>query len=107
MKKIAVLILCSLALTAVITPAHAVKGRKGASDEAYEHASDQAIFNRVGDWFATLGKTEEEKEAIISERKSKREAARIKKETGKKQRELQRNQEKEQREIKGKSGKKK
>lgn len=54
--------------------------KKGASATAYEHASDQAIFHRVGDWFATVGKTPEEKEAILMERKAKRAAEKAEKE---------------------------
>ena len=46
--------------------------QKGANEQAYEHASDNAIFNRVGDWFATVGKSKEEKESILAERKAKR-----------------------------------
>ncbi len=57
----------------------AEEGQKGASKQAYEHASDNAIFNRVGDWFATLGKSEEEKEKILAERKAKRVAKRAEK----------------------------
>jgi len=67
----------SLALSA--SPAYAKKGEKGASQSAYEHASDQAIFNRVGDWFATVGKSEEEKEAILMERRAQRATKRAEK----------------------------
>ena len=45
-------------------------GQKGADQSAYEHASDQAIFNRAGDWFSTIGKSEEEKTRILEERKA-------------------------------------
>lgn len=45
---------------------------KGASETAQEKASDQAIFNRVTDWFATVGKSSEEKDRILTERKAKR-----------------------------------
>jgi hypothetical protein len=47
------------------------EGQKGASEKAYEHASDEAVFNRVGDWFSTIGQSNEEKEKILAERKSK------------------------------------
>jgi len=57
--------------------------KKGASPAAYEHASDQAIFNRVGDWFATIGKSPEEKEAILAERRAKRAAEKAEKEAEK------------------------
>ena len=49
---------------------------KGASQKAYEHASGNAIFNRISDWFATVGKSPEEKEAILKERKAQRAAQR-------------------------------
>jgi hypothetical protein len=55
------------------------KGQKGASDKAYEHASEQSVFNRVGDWFATIGKSKEEKQQIIQQRKAEREAKKAEK----------------------------
>ncbi len=45
---------------------------KGASPKAYEHANENSIFNRVGDWFATVGKSDKEKERIKAERKTQR-----------------------------------
>jgi len=68
MKKIVSLVLV-LAFALSIPVAYA---EKGASEAAYEHASTNAIFNRVGDWFATIGKSGVEKEAILAERKTKR-----------------------------------
>jgi len=62
---------------------------KGASAQAYEHADDNAIFNRVTDWFATIGKSEEEKQAILAERKAKRAAKRAEKEAQKKAKEAE------------------
>jgi hypothetical protein len=61
-------------MTLIVTssPAFAAKGRRGASDTAYEHASERAVFHRVSDWFATVGKSEEEKAEIIEERQIKR-----------------------------------
>ncbi|MFA6636473.1 MAG: hypothetical protein WCV56_05160 [Candidatus Omnitrophota bacterium] len=32
-----------------------------ASAKAYENASDRSALNRVSDWFATIGKSKEEK----------------------------------------------
>ncbi len=63
--------------------------KRGASAQAYEHASDQAIFNRVSDWFATTGKSEEEKAAILAERKAKRAAKRAEKEAKKARKEAE------------------
>ncbi len=76
MKKV-VLIVTAIALTAGFSPAFAAReGEKGADQSAYEHASDNAVFNRVGDWFATVGKSEEEKAKILEERKTRRAARR-------------------------------
>jgi len=68
MKKIISLVLI-LAFALSIPVAYA---EKGASEAAYEHANANAIFNRVSDWFATIGKTEAEKKQILVERKAKR-----------------------------------
>lgn len=58
-------------------------GEKGASSKAYEHASENAVFNRVSDWFATLGKSKEEKAKMLEERKAERAAKRAEKEAKK------------------------
>lgn len=55
------------------------KGQKGASERAQERASEQSVFNRVGDWFATIGKSKEEKQQIIQQRKAEREAKKAEK----------------------------
>ena len=55
------------------------RGQKGASERAQERASEQSVFNRVGDWFATVGKPEEEKQQIIQQRIAEREAKKAKK----------------------------
>ena len=57
----------------------AKKDQKEASEQAYEHANDNAIFNRIDDWFSTIGKSEEEKETILAEKKVKRAAKRAEK----------------------------
>ena len=82
MKTISLLlIMCLLVFCA---PAFAGKGgEKGTSEQAQEHASDEAIFNRASDWFATVGKSEEEKQEILAERKAKRAAKRAEKEAKK------------------------
>lgn len=54
MKTFLISLLC---LTVGVSFSYAAKGGEaGASDQAYEHASDQAIFNRVGNWFSDKGK---------------------------------------------------
>ena len=72
MKKL-ICLSVALSLILIAGPVFAAKGgEKGASAQAYEHASEQAIFNRVSDWFATIGKSEEEKAKILAERKARR-----------------------------------
>ncbi len=86
MKKIVVLTII-LSLVMVSMPVFAAEGgKKGASERAYERASPQAIFHRIEDWFATRGKSPEEKESILKERRAERavkrafkEAERVKK----------------------------
>jgi hypothetical protein len=55
-------------------------GKKGADRKAYEQAGDRAVFHRASDWFATRGKSKEEKQAIIAEREAKRAEKRAEKE---------------------------
>ncbi|MBU1871296.1 MAG: hypothetical protein KKH80_00630 [Candidatus Omnitrophica bacterium] len=81
MKRLCLIILLSILLS---TPVFSAKGgEKGASEQAYEHASNQTIFNRAGDWFATVGKSAAEKARILQERKAQRTAKRSEKEVQK------------------------
>jgi len=91
-----------LSLFLVCLPAFsAEKGSIGASARAYEKASDEAIFHRVGDWFATRGKSEEESLAIIAERKAARAAKRAQKEAVKQKRKMKKEAKQAQKKIKG------
>lgn len=65
-------IIMSLVVGVFLLTGTTVFAEKGASETAQEHASDEAIFNRTGDWFATIGKSKEEKKKILAERKMKR-----------------------------------
>jgi hypothetical protein len=88
MKKVtALLLVLVLALSAV--PAYAAWGEKGASEKAYEKASDEAVFHRIGDWFATRGKTPEEAKAIKADRRAQRELKRAQKEAAKAQKQME------------------
>jgi len=59
------------------TPALAADGgQSGASVSAYQHASDEAVFTRIGDWFSTLGKSGFERDAILVQRRAARTARR-------------------------------
>lgn len=79
MRKLLALVLACM----MVFSATAVFAAKGASDTAREKASPQAIFNRMTDWFATVGKSEEEKQQILAERKAKRAAKQAEKEAKK------------------------
>jgi hypothetical protein len=89
-----------------ITPVYA-QAKKGASARAYERASDEAVFHRIGDWFATRGKSEEEKEKIVAERKAKRAAARAQKEAEKRKRKLEKDAKEAQKKLQERVKKKK
>jgi Skp family chaperone for outer membrane proteins len=82
MKKLSALIIVSLfALTSLAIAAP--EGEQGAADEALKCANDQAVFNRIPDWFATVGKSAEEKEKIMAEKKALRTQKRADKEAKK------------------------
>ena len=76
-------------LTLLVGAMPEAMAQRGANTRAIERASDEAIFHRVGDWFATRGKSKEEKKAIIAERKAKRRAARAKKAAEKRKKEME------------------
>ena len=101
MKKTSIVIFLSLFIIIALPAFSAEEGKKGASSKAYEHASENAIFNRVGDWFATIGKSKEEKTKILEERKIERAAKRIEKES----RKAKRQAEKKARKVQKKAGK--
>jgi hypothetical protein len=99
MKKIIISFLI-LSFLVGMTPVYAAQGgTKGASSRAYEHASDQAVFHRISDWFATRGKSDQEKQAILAERKAKRAAKRLQKEAEKKKKQLKKEAKKAQKKI--------
>ncbi len=58
--------------------------QNGANRQAYKHASEHSIFNRTGDWFATIGKSEKERKEILQERKANRALIQAEKEMNKK-----------------------
>lgn len=79
MKKVLACVVIAIFMLSSLPVFAAEKGSKGASAQACERASDQSVFNRVGDWFATIGKSDEEKAAILIERKAKRAAEKAEK----------------------------
>jgi flagellar biosynthesis GTPase FlhF len=80
LKKVTVVLLTIFLLSGTnFGLAQESKGTKGANEKAYEHANENAIFHRVGDWFATLGKSPEEKKKIKAQRKAERQRKRMEK----------------------------
>ncbi len=51
-------------------------GQSGANMPASQQASHEAMFDRFGDWFATLGKSGFEKDSILAQRRTARVASR-------------------------------
>ena len=96
MKRVIAIILVMSVMFGVSSVFAAQGGQKGASSKAYENVSDEAVFHRVGDWFATIGKSEEDKNVIIAERKAKRAAQRVEKEAQKQQKKIEKQMKKSQ-----------
>ena len=107
MKKISLLlILCLLALNMPAVQIFAAEGgKKGASEKALERASEDSVFNRMGDWFATIGKSDEEKAAIKAERREKRRIKREKKRAEKEAKRAEKETKKAQKDAKKGAGK--
>jgi len=80
MKKVITIVLLVMFVAGTMT---AYAAPKGASTTAMSKASDESVFNRVGDWFATRGKSDAEKTQILAQRKTKRAAERAQKEAAK------------------------
>lgn len=79
MKKILAAILVVL-FTATSVPVYAAPfGEKGPSSTAVENASSDSVIDRVGDWIATRGKSQSEKDQILLQRRTERAAKRVQK----------------------------
>ena len=89
MRRVVKLVV-AVSLVLGAAPLYAAKDNQGASATAYERASDEAIFHRVGDWFATIGKSKEDKQAVIAEHRAKRMAKQAQKELEKQAKTAQR-----------------
>jgi membrane-bound lytic murein transglycosylase B len=79
---------CCFCLTAAASFA-ASEAKQSASPAASQNADDESMLNRMGDWFATMGKSAEEKAKILRERKMKRATERAEKKYRKRQRTTQ------------------
>lgn len=105
MKKLLTVLMVLCLVASIAAPGYAAVGRKGASDMAMEKASDESVFNRVGDWWATKGKSPAEKQAILTKRKAQRAAKRAQKGAEKQTKELNKQVKKTSQGMKAKMGK--
>jgi len=78
MRKFLIPAIAAMLLAFATASFAAEDDEKGASESAYEHASEKSVFNRMGDWFATVGKSDEEKAKILKEREATRAEQRTK-----------------------------
>jgi hypothetical protein len=101
MMKIMNMAIVLFCFSLIALPVFAAEGgEKGASEEAFEHASEQSVFHRAGDWFATVGKSPEEKEQALQKRREMRDQKRIEKEARKSVKEMEKQKEKEKVKVK-------
>jgi hypothetical protein len=84
MKKLLAVVIVFVFILSVMPAFAQLSTKRGPaptpSQKAYEHASEKSAFNRAGDWFATIGKSEEEKAKIIAERDVRRASKRAEQE---------------------------
>ena len=82
MKKLLTLFLALLFITSTMP----VYGQY--SSQAYGGNKDETTFNRITDWFATVGKSQEEKYLIKHKRRTARKISRAKKRIAKQKRDF-------------------
>lgn len=89
MKRLVIMVMALMMSVAFTDMASAqIKTDKTASAKAFENANENSAFNRVGDWFATRGKTASEKKVILADRKAARVAKKAQKRAEKKARKM-------------------
>ncbi len=72
---------CVVALLAVLLPWGARPAAAAINEDTHvridQPASNDSIGDRVGDWFATLGKSQDDKQRILTQRRLERSAHRV------------------------------
>lgn len=99
------MVVFSVAIIILVTApsfAQPEKAQEGRS-VATEQASDNAIFNRITDWFATRGKSPEEAETIGTQRQAERDAAKSRRKAARQKKEMERGAENAQQRIRGRA----
>ncbi len=71
MKKVLVAIFAVMFVLSAV-PSFAAFEMKGAVAPAVQQAGNESALDKVGDWFATRGKTPEEKTVILNQRRADR-----------------------------------
>jgi hypothetical protein len=79
-RYITILVLSVFAAASPVFSQVSDKKMANPSQKVYERASSKSVFNRAEDWFATVGKSAEEKEKITAERNMRRAAKEAEKE---------------------------
>ncbi len=85
MKRSLVIVLIFIA-GVVTVPAFAARNFDGASANAIARANNENIFHKIGDWFATAGRSPREQQAILAERKMNRSVVRTREDVRRAQR---------------------
>ena len=103
MRKVLALALVLLFAVSMLPLSSAyAQGKSGVSTKALSQASDDSAIDKIGDWFATRGKSDAEKQKLLAQRKAERAAARAQKMAEKKKRQMQKEAEKAQKKMKEK-----
>ena len=93
MKRITIGVICLVLIS--LTPAVNAQKQAGYSSGAYsELGADDTYLDRVSDWFATVGKSREEKILIKSRRRSARKMENMQKEIARKRKEIEKKKKK-------------
>lgn len=101
MRKIVTLLVVFAMVLSVFSVCEAQRG----GSEQSKLAKD-SVVDKVGDWFATRGKTPEEAKAIIADRKAERALKRAQKEAEKAKKAMEKEMKKSQKQMKKSFGKK-
>ena len=72
---------------------------QGKSAISAKELTDDSAIDKVGDWFATRGKSDAEKQKVLAQRKANRVAARAQKKIEKQKREAQKKMQKQQKSM--------
>lgn len=97
MKKLVILaVLVCFVFSAMPAVSSHAQGKSGVSSSSI---ADDSAIDKIGDWFATRGKSDAEKQKMLAERKMKRVAERAQKKAERGQKEAQKQMQKQKKEM--------